>query len=132
MVSLLATTTVVAIESNIQVSFCGNFDPEIFWAQHYRLTRTLSLAGSKDDILSISELSFEPEYVQPGDVVTIYGSGALSRDISPGSKIEATFKCNGTEYYNTTYDYCSFVEKKEIDGDLKCPVSQGSLEVSCI
>lgn len=86
--------------------------------------------GSDDDILSINELSFEPEYIHPGDDVMVYGSGWLSKDISPGTKVKIVLKYGGIDYYSTNVDYCSFVEKREIDGDLKCPVSKGDLEVN--
>ncbi|KAI8639321.1 MD-2-related lipid-recognition domain-containing protein [Parasitella parasitica] len=107
MVALLASN-VLAEESNIKVSYCG----------------------SDDDILSIQELSFEPEFIQPGDDVMIYGSGSLSKDISLGTKVQVVLKYGGTDYYSTTIDYCSFVQKKEIDGDLQCPVHEGDLEVA--
>lgn len=86
--------------------------------------------GSDDNILSINDLSFEPEYVQPGDDVMIYGSGSLSDDISPGTKVQVLLKYSGINYYSTEVDYCTFVAKKEIDGDLRCPVSKGDLEVN--
>ncbi|KAL7319674.1 hypothetical protein PS15m_002782 [Mucor circinelloides] len=108
MIAVLAVNNVVAKESNIQVSYCG----------------------SDDNILSINDLSFEPEYVQPGDDVMIYGSGSLSDDISPGTKVQVLLKYSGINYYSTEVDYCTFVAKKEIDGDLRCPVSKGDLEVA--
>lgn len=86
--------------------------------------------GTDSDILSINDLSFEPENVQPGDDVMIYGSGSLSEDISPGTKVQVVLKYSGVDYYSTEVDYCSFVAKKEIDGDLRCPVSEGDLEVN--
>ncbi|CEP18984.1 hypothetical protein [Parasitella parasitica] len=105
---ILLTNNVLAEESNVKVSYCG----------------------SDNDILSIQELSFEPEFIQPGDDVMIYGSGSLSKDISLGTKIEVVLKYGGTDYYKTTIDYCSFVLEKEIDGDLQCPVHEGALEVA--
>lgn len=60
----------------------------------------------------------------------IYGSGTLSDDISPGTKVQVVLKYSGVDYYSTEVDYCSFVAKKEIDGDLRCPVSKGDLEVN--
>ncbi|KAL9549854.1 hypothetical protein MBANPS3_005004 [Mucor bainieri] len=108
MIAFLIVNTVVARESNIQVSYCG----------------------TERDILNISDLSFEPENVQPGDDVMIYGSGSLSDDISPGTKVQVVLKYSGVDYYSTEVDYCSFVAKKEIDGDLRCPVSKGDLEVA--
>ncbi|KAL9559328.1 hypothetical protein PS6_000795 [Mucor atramentarius] len=120
MIAVLAVNNVVAKESNIQVSYCDVI-----------LQVLISLhEGSDDNILSINDLSFEPEYVQPGDDVMIYGSGSLSDDISPGTKVQVLLKYSGINYYSTEVDYCTFVAKKEIDGDLRCPVSKGDLEVA--
>lgn len=125
MIAVLAVNNVVAKESNIQVSYCGKCWKDVI------LQVLISLdEGSDDNILSINDLSFEPEYVQPGDDVMIYGSGSLSDNISPGTKVQVLLKYSGINYYSTEVDYCTFVAEKEIDGDLRCPVSKGDLEVN--
>lgn len=87
--------------------------------------------GTEGDILALDDIYFEPEYIKSGDQVTIDATGSLSQDITKGAKVKVDLNYFGQPYYSNTFDYCDFVNNRDdIDYDIKCPVSEGHLEVT--
>ncbi|KAI9278852.1 ML domain-containing protein [Phascolomyces articulosus] len=121
--TLLLLTVFIAVS---QAAIIPHFFTQDDEPAYESSTDLITNCGDDNDLLTIKDITLNPDPPRAGEKLTVDFEGTLKEDVPEGSIVEITVKYGVVQLIKKKFDFCQEADKV----DEECPIKAGELVIT--